>query len=89
MPCLTHHLSSPTPGFSASISADARIIAFGGPYDNSSVGAVWIFEFDGQSYQQVGGKLVGETSGDLYDLFPLIGEGKDLYLGRLGGNEVK
>ena len=42
-----------------SLSSDGDMLAVGGPYDNSSVGATWIFLSDGSTYQQVGPKLVG------------------------------
>lgn len=52
-------MTLPSSGRSVSLSTDGRILAVGGPYDNQSIGATWIFEFDGSSYQQRGNKLVG------------------------------
>lgn len=51
-------------GSSLSLSSDGRILAVGGPKDNSGVGATWMFEFDGSTYRQFNNKLVGsDTSG--------------------------
>lgn len=44
-------------GFSVSMSADGSIVAFGGPADNSSLGAVWVFEFD---VSAEGGEVAGD-----------------------------
>lgn len=46
-------------GNSVSLSSNGSIIAVGGPIDNTDVGATWIFQYDGLTYQQVGEKLVG------------------------------
>jgi hypothetical protein len=47
-------------GTSVAISANGLIIAVGGPLDNSAVGAVWIFVFDGvTTWTQQGSKLIG------------------------------
>lgn len=50
------------PGHSVSLSFDGRVLAVGGPSDNASEGAAWIFKFDGSTYQQIGSKLVGVGS---------------------------
>lgn len=46
-------------GTSVSLSTDGKILAVGAPYDDSFVGSVFIFIYDGSAYQQLGGKLVG------------------------------
>jgi len=46
-------------GKSVAISADQGTIAVGGPYDNNSRGAVWIWGLTGKQYVQEGSKLVG------------------------------
>lgn len=49
-------------GRSVSLSADGMHLAVGGPYDNSSVGAVWVFtrySSSGPWVEDLGGKLVG------------------------------
>ena len=50
-----------------SLSSDGDILAVGGPYDNSGVGATWIFLSDGTTYKQLDLKLVGnDASGSTY-----------------------
>lgn len=51
-------VTSPS-GFSVSLSSDGRILAVGGRSDDSDIGAVWIFIYNGVAYQQHGSKLVG------------------------------
>lgn len=41
------------------LSSDGHILVVGGPYDNNGVGATWVFENNGSTYQQLGRKLVG------------------------------
>ncbi|MFN9999355.1 MAG: IPT/TIG domain-containing protein, partial [bacterium] len=46
-------------GFSVSISADGNTAIVGGYYDNSGVGAAWVFTRSGGVWTQQGNKLVG------------------------------
>jgi antibiotic biosynthesis monooxygenase (ABM) superfamily enzyme len=46
-------------GFSVALSADGNTAIVGGPYDNSHVGAVWVFNRNGGIWAQQGSKLVG------------------------------
>jgi hypothetical protein len=46
-------------GLSVALSADGTTAILGGPYDNSSVGAAWIFVQSGGVWAQQGPKLVG------------------------------
>jgi hypothetical protein len=46
-------------GCSVSISADGQTIMIGGPYDDRSSGAVWVFTRSGGLWTQQGSKLVG------------------------------
>lgn len=46
-------------GSSVSLSGNGSMLAVGGPFDNSIVGATWVFQFDGFKYNQLGSKLVG------------------------------
>jgi len=46
-------------GSAAAISGDANTVALGGPADNSSVGAAWIFARAGGPWTQQANKLVG------------------------------
>lgn len=45
-------------GFSIALSADGNTLLTGGPYDNSSIGAAWIFTCTAGVWTQQGGKLV-------------------------------
>ena len=49
-------------GISNSISADGTTLAVGGDFDNSNVGAVWMFNLTNGSWVQNGSKLVGTGS---------------------------
>jgi hypothetical protein len=46
-------------GISVAISADGRTVAWGGHFDNSGVGAVWVFALGNAGWSQEGTKLVG------------------------------
>jgi flagellar basal body rod protein FlgG/antibiotic biosynthesis monooxygenase (ABM) superfamily enzyme len=46
-------------GFSVALSADGNTALVGGPYDNSNVGAAWVFTRSGSTWTQQGNKLVG------------------------------
>jgi IPT/TIG domain len=46
-------------GISVALSADGNTALIGGPYDDSHVGAAWVFTRSGSSWTQQGNKLVG------------------------------
>lgn len=46
-------------GFSCAMSRDGNTLAVGGYFDNSNVGAAWVFTRSGGVWSQQGGKLVG------------------------------
>lgn len=46
-------------GFSVSLNADGNTAIIGGPGDNNSIGAAWVFTRSGSSWTQQGSKLVG------------------------------
>jgi hypothetical protein len=46
-------------GASVALSADGNTAIVGGPYDNSNIGAVWVFTRTGGTWRQQGNKLVG------------------------------
>jgi len=46
-------------GISVALSADGNTVLIGGPYDNSHVGAAWVFTRSGSSWTQQDNKLVG------------------------------
>jgi antibiotic biosynthesis monooxygenase (ABM) superfamily enzyme len=46
-------------GWSVALSADGNTAILGGPYDNSSTGAAWVYTRNGTVWTQQGNKLVG------------------------------
>ena len=46
-------------GLGLSLSADGNTVVFGGPQDNSGVGATWVFTRSGTAWTQQGTKLLG------------------------------
>ena len=46
-------------GWSVAVSADGNTAVVGGPYDNSNVGAAWVYTRGGGAWTQQGAKLVG------------------------------
>jgi hypothetical protein len=55
-------------GFSASLSADGNTALVGGPDDNDTVGAAWVFTRSGGAWSQQGPKLIG--TGAVNNPFP-------------------
>ncbi len=55
----TGYIDSPEQGTSVSLSADGNTLASGGYYDDSSIGATWIFTRTDGVWSQQGSKLVG------------------------------
>jgi len=50
-------------GASVSLSADGNMVAVGGPSDDSSIGATWVFvRADNGTWSQLGDKLFGDTT---------------------------
>jgi hypothetical protein len=47
-------------GVSVALAADGSTALFGGPYDDGSKGAAWVFTRSGSSWNQQGGKLTGK-----------------------------
>jgi hypothetical protein len=52
-------VGKPEQGYSVAISQDGNTALVGGPYDNSSTGAAWVFTRSGGTWTQQGDKLVG------------------------------
>jgi lysophospholipase L1-like esterase len=46
-------------GYSVALSSDGNTALIGGPYDNSGVGAAWVFTRSGSTWTQQGSKLTG------------------------------
>jgi uncharacterized repeat protein (TIGR02543 family) len=49
-------------GWSVALSADGNTAIIGGPGDNGSIGAVWVFTLSGNTWTQQGTKLTGTTT---------------------------
>ena len=56
--------SAAVQGYSVALSADGNTAIEGGPYDDNSVGAAWIFKRSGGVWAQQGPKLVGTGAVD-------------------------
>jgi hypothetical protein len=76
-------------GYSVSISNDGYTLAVGGPYDNSKMGAVWVYTLSGTNWSQVGNKYVGYNSaaGSKFGFsVSVAGDGSQFVAGGLGDN---
>ncbi len=58
----TGYIGKSAQGRSVALSADGNTLAIGAPYDNSFLGAVWIFTRSNGVWTQQGNKLVGSGS---------------------------
>ena len=58
----TGNIGAAYQGSSVAISADGNTAIVGGPFDNSSMGAVWVFTRSGSTWSQQGNKLVGTSA---------------------------
>ncbi len=71
-------------GVSVALSSDGRTALVGGPWDNGSVGAAWVFTRSGSTWAQQGGKLTGgsEVVGGLFGVgVALAGNGNTALVG--------
>jgi len=86
----TGNSGASTQGTSVSLNADdGNTLAIGGPGDNSSIGAVWIFTRSGSTWSQQGSKLVGiENTGASNQGYStsLSSSGDNLLIGGPGNN---
>jgi hypothetical protein len=76
-------------GFSVSLSADGNTAIVGGPYDNSNVGAAWVYTRTGSTWIQQGNKMVGTGAiGNAYQgtSVSLSADGNTAILGGSGDN---
>ena len=74
-------------GWSVSLSSDGNTLAVGGPSDDTSVGATWIFTRSGTIWSQQGNKLVGSNSIGMANQggsVSLRGDGNTLAVGGAG-----
>jgi hypothetical protein len=81
----TGAVGSTIQGNSVALSADGNIALVGGPYDNSLIGAAWVFVRNNGTWTQQGQKLVGTgTAGNNADQgwsVALSGDGRTAMLG--------
>jgi hypothetical protein len=70
-------------GISVAISSDGNTIMMGGPQDNNSAGAVWVFTRSGGVWTQQGPKLVG--TGSLYG----AGQGNSVAISSDGNTAIE
>jgi hypothetical protein len=70
-------------GSSVGLSADGNTAVVGGPNDNSTVGAMWVFTRSGGVWTQQGSKLVGTPAGSAYQghSVALSGDGNTAIVG--------
>ncbi len=58
------HMGDSAQGWSVSLSADGNTALVGGYYDNSEVGASWVYQRSGSTWTQMGSKLVGSDASE-------------------------
>jgi len=78
-------------GTAVAISADGNTVIIGGPMDNSSAGAAWIWTRSGSVWTQQGNKLVGLNGGPLTNQgasVALSADGNTALVGGPGGDSV-
>jgi hypothetical protein len=68
-------------GDSVAVSGDGNTAVVGGAADNSNTGAVWTFTRSGQTWTQVGEKLVAPTPGHAFGRVALSSNGETLLVG--------
>jgi hypothetical protein len=77
-------------GYSVAISGDGLTLASGASGDNGGAGAVWIFTFNGTTWVQFGGKLVGSgavgSTAHQGSSVSLSGDGTTVVTGGFGDN---
>ncbi|HKC25055.1 MAG TPA: hypothetical protein VKF32_09955 [Thermoanaerobaculia bacterium] len=82
----TGAVGSARQGTSVALSSDGNTALVGGPHDDSSAGAAWVFTRSGSTWTQQGGKLVGSgaTGTALQGAVSLSGDGDTALV---GGNQ--
>ena len=75
--------STPQQGWSVSLSSDGNTAIVGGPSDNSSEGAAWVFIRSGGVWTQQGGKLVGTGA-----VGSLVNQGESVSLSSDGNTAI-
>jgi hypothetical protein len=77
-------------GTSVAISADGNTVILGGPFDNNTLGAIWVFRRNGGLWSQQGRKLVGTSAGGPISMqgtsVAISADGKDAIVGADNGN---
>jgi hypothetical protein len=75
-------------GAAVALSADGRAAIVGGPSDDRTTGAAWIFTFDGKTWTQHGKKLVGSGSYKTGELPSSPGQGMSVALSADGNTAI-
>jgi hypothetical protein len=75
-------------GAAVALSADGRAAIVGGPSDDRTTGAAWIFTFDGKTWTQHGKKLVGSGSYKTGELPSSPGQGMSVALSGDGNTAI-
>src|SRR6188472_1215220 len=75
-------------GAAVALSADGRAAIVGGPSDDRTTGAAWIFTFDGKTWTQHGKKLVGSGSYKTGELPSSPGQGTSVALSADGNTAI-
>ena len=83
----TGAISTGHQGWSVAISTDGTTVASGAPFDNSAVGAIWIFVNNGTGFNQQGSKLIetDTVSSHLGQSVAISGDGNTI---ATGGNQA-
>jgi hypothetical protein len=79
-------------GFSLALSGDGKTALIGGPTDDGSKGAAWVFSRSGSTWSQLGSKLTGsgETGAAQFGYsVALSGDGNTAVIGGVGDNAFK
>ena len=74
-------------GAAVALSADGNTAIVGGPSDNRTTGAAWVFVRTGNTWHQQGEKLVGTSAGRVSDSGPL-GQGTSVALSADGDTAI-
>jgi hypothetical protein len=75
-------------GASVALSADGDTAIVGGPSDNSTTGAAWVFTRDGSAWTQQGDKLIGTDVHRTGETPPTLGQGMAVALSADGNTAI-
>jgi hypothetical protein len=75
-------------GAAVALSADGNTAIVGGPSDNRTTGAAWVFVRSGSAWEQQGEKLVGTSAGRVSDSGLPLGQGTSVALSADGDTAI-